>query len=127
MIFVDTSFLIALLITKDRFHKRAIEISQSINERKVINNTVLSETLNAFSGKGGKVGKDLYDALIEMFDIQYLTKDDYEDAINLYLQYDSSINYSDCTILSTMFQNNINQIVSFDSDFEKINGVSIIN
>ena len=127
MIFVDTSFLIALLISSDNFHENAVDISQTINERKVINNTVLNETLNAFAGKGGKVGKELYDAIIEMFDIYYLNSTNYEDAIDLYLHYDSSINYSDCTILSTMFQNNINPILSFDSDFEEIDGISIKN
>lgn len=127
MIFVDTSFLIALLISTDQFHKRALEISQTISERKVINNTVLNETLNAFTGKGGKVGNDLYNVINEMFDIQFLTPADYDDAINLYLHYDSSINYSDCTILSTMFQNDIGRIISFDSDFEKISGVNVIN
>ena len=127
MIFVDTSFLIALLISSDQFHEKALSISQTINERKVINNTVLNETLNAFTGKGGKVGKELYNLILKMFDIQYLTPDDYNGAMDLYLYYDSTINYSDCTILSTMFQNDISQILSFDSDFEKINGISIIN
>lgn len=127
MIFVDTSFLIALLISSDQFHEKALNISQTINERKIINNTVLNETLNAFTGKGGKIGKELYDVICEMFDIQYLNSADYDDAIELYLHYDSSINYSDCTILSTMFQNDINQILSFDSDFEKVKGISIIN
>ncbi len=127
MIFVDTSFLIALLISSDQFHEKALSISQTINERKVINNTVLNETLNAFTGKGGKVGKELYNLILKMFDIQYLTPDDYNGAMDLYLYYDSAIDYSDCTILSTMFQNDISQILSFDSDFEKINGISIIN
>lgn len=127
MIFIDTSFLIALLISSDKFHEKALRISQTINERKVINNTVLNETLNAFTGKGGKLGNDLYNVILEMFDIQYLTHDDYKEAIDLYLHYDSAINYSDCTILSTMFQNNISQILSFDSDFEKIQGISIVN
>ena len=127
MIFVDTSFLIALLISSDQFHEKALGVSQTINERKVINNTVLNETLNAFTGKGGKVGKELYNLILKMFDIQYLTPDDYNGAMDLYLYYDSTINYSDCTILSTMFQNDISKILSFDSDFEKINGISIIN
>ena len=127
MIFVDTSFLIALLISTDQFHEKALEISKNINERKMINNTVLNETLNAFTGKGGKIGNDLYNVVLEMFDIYYLTPADYDDSIELYLHYDSSINFSDCTIVSTMFQNNINSIISFDSDFEKIDGISVIN
>ena len=41
--------------------------------------------------------------------------------------FDSSINFSDCTILSTMIRNKIDKIISFDSDFEKVKGIKIIN
>lgn len=127
MIFVDTTFLIALLIKTDPLHEKALEISETIHERKVINNTVLNETLNAFTGKGGKLGKELYEVISEMFDVKYLEESDYEDAINIYLNFNSSINYSDCTILSTMVKNKINRIVTFDSDFNKIKGITVVN
>ena len=127
MIFVDTTFLIALLIKTDPLHEKALEISETIHERKVINNMVLNETLNAFTGKGGKVGKELYQVILEMFDVKYLDEGDYEDAINIYLNFNSSINYSDCTILSTMIKSKINRIVTFDSDFNKIKGITVIN
>ena len=61
-----------------------------------------------------------------MFDIEYLDSDDYDAAMEIYLAYDSSINYSDCTILVTMFQNKIDKIATFDSHFEKIKGLTII-
>ena len=127
MIFVDTTFLIALLIKTDPLHEKALEISETIRERKVITNTVLNETLNAFTGKGGKAGKELYQVILEMFDIIYLDEKDYENAIDIYLNFNSSINYSDCTILSSMVKNKINRIVTFDSDFNKIKGINVIN
>ena len=127
MIFVDTSFLIALLIKTDSHHEKALKIAESIHERKVINSTVMNETLNAFTGKGGKIGKELYQIIEEMFDIEYLNQSDYEHAMEIYLHFDSSINFSDCTILSTMIRNKIDKIISFDSDFEKVKGIKIIN
>ena len=127
MIFVDTSFLLALLIKTDPFHEKALQIGETIHEKKVINNVVLTETLNAFTSKGGKVGKELYHGITEMFEIKYLNKSDYDDAIELYLNLDSSINYSDCTILSTMINNKINRIASFDSDFKRIKGINVID
>ena len=127
MIFVDTTFLIALLIKTDPLHEKALKIGGTIHEKKVINNTVLNETLNAFTGKGGKAGKELYQVILEMFDIIYLDEKDYENAIDIYLNFNSSINYSDCTILSTMIENKINRIVTFDSDFNKINGIDVIS
>ena len=127
MIFVDTSFLIALLVKTDSHHEEALKIAESIHERKVINSTVLNETLNAFTGKGGKIGEELYQIIEEMFDIEYLNQADYEHAMEIYLHFDSSINFSDCTILSTMIRNKIDKIISFDSDFEKVKGIKIIN
>ena len=127
MIFVDTSFLIALLVKTDSHHEKALKIAESIHERKVINSTVMNETLNAFTGKGGKIGKELYRIIEEMFDIEYLNQSDYEHAMEIYLHFDSSINFSDCTILSTMIRNKIDKIISFDSDFEKVKGIKIIN
>ena len=127
MIFVDTTFLLALLIKTDLYHDLALNIAKNIQEKKMINNTVLNETLNAFTGKGGKIGKGLYQVINEMFDIEYLNEDDYKNAVDIYLNYDSSINYSDCTILVSMQKNKIDKILSFDSDFNKINGISVIN
>ncbi|MBR2556779.1 MAG: PIN domain-containing protein [Methanobrevibacter sp.] len=127
MIFVDTTFLLALLIKTDRYHDLALNIAKNIQEKKMINNTVLNETLNAFTGKGGKIGKELYQVINEMFDIEYLNEDDYKNAVDIYLNYDSSINYSDCTILVSMQKNKIDKIISFDSDFNKIKGISVIN
>ena len=42
---------------------------------------------------------------------------------NLFKYYNLSVNYSDCTILKTMMDNNVSVVVSFDSDFDKINGI----
>lgn len=127
MIFVDTTFLIALLIETDSLHEKALKIGENIHERKVINNTVLNETLNSFTGKGGKLGNGLYQVIKEMFDIEYLNETDYENAIKIYFHYNSAINYSDCTILETMMKNSINKILTFDSDFDKIKGITVIN
>ena len=87
MIFVDTTFLIALLIKTDPFHEKALEVSNDIHDRKVINNTVLNETLNVFTGKGGKLGKELYKIINEMFDIKYLNSVDYDEAMDIYLDF----------------------------------------
>ena len=127
MIFIDTSFLLAILIKSDINHNKALELSDTFYENKMINSTVLTETLNLFTGIGGKIGISLYNNLNNMFDIDYLTKNDYDDAIEIYLSYNSSINYSDCTILKSMQKYNINKIATFDSDFNKIKGLDIIS
>jgi hypothetical protein len=127
MIFIDSSFLLALLIKSDINHHRALELGDNFYENKMINTTVLTETLNAFNAVGGKTGVSLYENLKEMFEIDYLTINDFDESIEIYLKYDSSINYSDCTILKSMQKNNISKIATFDSDFKKVNGIEIIS
>lgn len=48
MIFLDSSYLIALIIDKDTHHKKSKTLKPVLsNEIKVINNTVLVEVLNS--------------------------------------------------------------------------------
>lgn len=39
-------------------------------------------------------------------------------------QYKYDINYSDCLIILTMYNNNLNTIVSFDDDFNHISHIN---
>ncbi|MDL2246789.1 type II toxin-antitoxin system VapC family toxin [Methanobrevibacter sp. OttesenSCG-928-K11] len=126
MIFVDSSYLIAILINNDYHHKRALKLADKVTEKRIINNTVLTETLNSFTKCGGKLAKELFEMINETHEIQYLTRKDYQNTIDTYLFYGSSINYSDCTMLETMKKLNINKILSFDSDFDKIKGIKRI-
>lgn len=126
MIFIDSSYYIARLIEKDRFHKRSIELESQLNEKRYINSTVLNETLNAFSSFGGADINDLFLYLNEMNEVIYLNENDFIESVNLSKYYDSSINFSDCTVLQSMQKLGINKIVSFDEDFYKIKGLTVI-
>ena len=108
MIFVDASFLVGLLLTNDVNNPRANELIDLIDDDDlIINNTVLTETINFLS----------------KCDIHYLTANDYSSAIGTYLHYDGAVNFSDCTILKSMESLGIDEIVSFDSDFDLISGI----
>lgn len=48
MLFLDSSYLIGLIIDNDQHHLKATELKPYLkNEKKIINNTVLVETLNS--------------------------------------------------------------------------------
>lgn len=127
MYFIDSSFLISLLTENEKNNQHSCEISENINEYRVINNIVLSETLNGIRRYEKRVDLNkIYTIINEVMDIKYLKKSDYEEAINIYSYYNGSINYSDCLILKTMQDNNINKILSYDNDFDKINGLQRI-
>lgn len=123
MIFLDSSYLIALMLKQDRNYKKASDLKTTIfNERIIINNTVLSEVLNSFN-KYNLLNLEHNVNNMFKFDIDYLTEDDYKKALTYYRYYNTAINFSDCTILVTMNKYNTDKIVSFDSDFNKIKGI----
>ena len=131
MIFFDSSFLIGLIIKSDNKHNDAIRIKEKLaslgNERRVINNIVIGETLNSFGRFSGKQTKEIFNMLHLMYDVVYLSNEDYNKAIDIYLYYNGSINFHDCLILQTMEKLQITKIVTFDDDFKKVNGLKIIN
>lgn len=123
MIFLDSSYLIALMLKQDRNYKKASDLKTTIfNERIIINNTVLSEVLNSFN-KYNSLNLEHNVNNMFKFDIDYLTEDDYKRALTYYRYYNTAINFSDCTILVTMNKYNTDKIVSFNSDFNKIKGI----
>ena len=128
MIFLDSSYLIGLIIDNDQYHIKATELKSSLkNEKKLINNTVLVETLNSIKRTNHTINTDkILNSVLKLDKIDFLTKNEYFKALKLFNYYNQSINFSDCTILYTMQENSINTIVSFDSDFDKINTINRI-
>ena len=129
MIFLDTTYLIGLIFSTDANHLKSKQLSKKFSEeRKAINNVVLIEVLNSLDNYKFKLNdNDVFECLLKLDYIDILNKEDYMFSFNIFEYYDKSINYSDCTILKTMFVNNINTIVSFDSDFDKISGINRIS
>ena len=97
------------------------------NEKMIINNLVLSEVLNLISKRSRLDITSVYEIIKKNVEIIYLGEEDYLKAMQLCKYYDNSINYSDCLILTTMKNLNITKIVSFDSGFEKVKGLDLIN
>ena len=128
MIFLDSSYLIGLIIDNDQHHTKAVELKPYLkNEKKLINNTVLVETLNNIKSTNHSIDTDeIVNSILKLDSIEFLTREDYFKSIELFNYYNQSINYSDCTILYTMQQYSLNTIVSFDSDFDKVNTINRI-
>lgn len=124
MIFLDSSYLIGLILKNDPFNPQSHLLKHYLEkEKKVINNTVLNEVLNSLGSNNYIPDLPFIKKLLFSFNIDVLTYDDYKDSFELFEFYNFSINFSDCTILNTMQNHNINKIVSFDSDFDKVKGI----
>lgn len=128
MIFLDTSYINGLIIKNDDYADLSRNMEPFLkNETKVINITVLVEVLNSINRYNffGDVN-DLMNQLVNLNVFDYLSKQDYEKSLQLFRHYGRSINFADCTILQSMQNHGITRIVSFDSDFDKINGLQRI-
>lgn len=127
MIFLDSTYLIALILKNDSlYYKSHLLKSYLDDENKIINNTVFNEVLNSVTSNNSNYDLNHIKKLLLSFNIDFLTSDDYLDSFDIFEYYNFSVNFSDCTILNTMQNYNINQIASFDSDFDKIKGVKRI-
>lgn len=129
MIFLDTSYFVSLMDKMDVYHKNSMEIQDYLNdsnEKTVINTTVPVETLNRFI-KTNILARKMFDALKAQHKIIMLTNADYIESLDVNMWFGNSINFSDCTIINTMIKRDIQDIVTFDRDFEKVDGLHVIN
>lgn len=120
MIFIDTSYLLAILNNKDQWHEQALKLAPKVEKTgKIISNIVITEILNGLTGLvNGKEIKRLYEILTTVYLVYNETKEIYEKAILIANKYDGTIGYSDCTIMAIMDTLGIQEIVSFDEDFD---------
>ncbi|MEE1117217.1 type II toxin-antitoxin system VapC family toxin [Methanosphaera sp.] len=124
MIFVDASYIIALIIEKDEFHEKALQLLPKIeSHEKVITMPMVVETINLIgSCNGGKVGYTVYRYIKDNYTIiNYETLLD--ESIYYFLKYDGTLSLADSTAIQVMKSKKIHEIYSFDSDFDKVEGI----
>jgi uncharacterized protein len=76
--------------------------------------------------EGGKAGKILYEYFVDNCKIACTDTDLLENAMQTFLMYDGTISLADATSVEIMHLFGIDRIVSFDSDFDKVNGIKRI-
>jgi len=128
MIFIDSSFFIAYFNENDKWHKKSLKVANLINHReKIISNLIISETVTTigslFKGKAGDIA---YNHLIKNYNVIYDNRNKSQDAMKIYLHYDGNLSFADSLSVQIMDEMNIKEIASFDSDFDKVNGIQRI-
>jgi len=125
MIFIDSSFLTAYFNENDRWHKKSLAVAKSIRTReKVISNLIISETVtNIGSLLKGKAGNIVYNHLIKNYHVIYDNKKRSNNAMKIFLKYDGVLSLADSLSVQIMKEQNITEIASFDSDFDKVKGI----
>ncbi|MDY9922316.1 type II toxin-antitoxin system VapC family toxin [Methanobacterium sp.] len=125
MIFIDASFFIAASIKKDQWHARVRKILPEVTEQdKMTSIVVLSEAVTMVGSlAGGKMGARLYNYIMDNHEVNFVDKEISTQAINFFLNYDGVLSFADSVSVQLMKQYEIDTIVSFDSDFDKVKGI----
>ena len=124
MIFIDASYIIALIVEKDQWHNDAVRLLEKLkSEDKIITEPMIIESLNLIgSCHGGKVGVKVFKYIKDNFTI-FKSNTLLEESLRYYLKFDGTLSLADCTAIHTMKENNIIEILSFDDDFDKVDGI----
>lgn len=128
LIFLDSSFFIALALKNDQWHLQAKKLASIVEESdKTVSDLVLSESVTMVGSLGGgKQGKLIYDYLMDNSQIIHTDQEICDNSIQIYLKYDGVLSFADSVSVELMNQNKIKKIVSFDSNFDKINNIERI-
>ena len=129
MIFADSSFFIALLNKKDQWHKYIPKVLPQIDKvKKITSILVLSEAVTLLGSlSGGKASVLIYEYIIDNYEVIYIDKTFSSNAMEKFLQYDGTLSLADCASLKIMEMHQVDSIVSFDSDFDKVKNLNRIH
>ncbi len=129
MIFVDSSYYIAIADTKDQWHKKSLELSEYIEiNTSVVSSFIISEVVTEIGRRsGGKVSYNLYNYFTDNCKIIYIDRDLLSESMEIVLKYDGILSLADAASVTIMDNMKIGEIISFDSDFDKVDFINRIH
>jgi predicted nucleic acid-binding protein len=124
MIFADSSFFIGLVDTHDQWHKKAVKVLEKLKDDLVVSDLIVSEsvTMTGYRAKG-KAGITLYNYFKDNCHIEYVNENVLEEAMSIFLKFDGKLSVADSVSVTIMRRSNIKKIISFDSDFDRVDGI----
>lgn len=129
MIFVDTSFLVALFWDIDPNTKEALNLWSKVDPEKIVSEDILKETLTVLSQRIGRDGAiAAYGKIVEELTVLPVHSDRYQSGLKLFLnpKLQKDISLIDCISAAICRELRIKQILSFDNHFKSL-GLKIIS
>jgi uncharacterized protein len=125
MIFVDSSFFIALVDRKDQWHPAAKAVLPVLaDEAIIISDLIIAESVTIIGRRsGGKAVEQLYHYFTDNCDLVVTDEKILKGGMSVFLRYDGTLSVSDAVSVFIMGRKNIDRILSFDSDFDKVSGI----
>ena len=129
-IFVDSSFLIALVNEKYSLHAKSLEYIDLIEKNDCyISNLVINEVITVIGNKIDlETAISAYDLINDIFHVinEYEIKDFNSTTMLIYEKHGTKLSFTDCSIIVDMHYHKIENLLSFDKDFKKAEGINLI-
>lgn len=122
--------VIALAVDDDQYHPRAVELLPTIDEEQMISDLVLSESVTGVGARlGHKGAREVFDNLFHNPSVRvvFLNKRLAQRSISTYARFGGKLSFADAASVKIMEDNKLDKIVSFDSDFDGIDGVTRVH
>ena len=134
--FLDTSFILALILDNDSNYYKALKHENILHEKCYINHNVLNEVLTLIGRKVNvETAKEVYYTLIDNFILlnEYNIPNYNNKTFSIFEKYlgkksnKTKLSFTDSSILVTMVEFDINNLVSFDEEFKRVKNIKLIN
>ena len=129
-IFLDSSFIIALVNDNDSLHKQALEYLELTESNECfISNLIINEVITVIGNKLGlEIAISTYDLLTSVFNIvnEYDLVDFNSNVMLLYESYNTKLSFTDSSIIYIMGEEEINNLLSFDKEFKRVESINLI-
>ena len=124
MIFVDSSYLIAIADRKDRWHRQALRLSNGFGKGLLVSDFVIAEAVSTVGARGGgRAARSLFEFLKESCEVEYVDSMILDEAENLYQQFDTRLSIAQCATLAVMTRRGVSKILSFNDRFDQVKGI----
>jgi len=124
-VFVDSSFWVAISDDRDQWHSRAVAIQKHVVSGVKVLDLGISESLTIVGSRGGgKPAQKLYEHFRDSCTILYVDNLLLDAAMERHLRHDGQLSVVDCATVEAMIRSKDRNIVSFDSDFDLVRGLT---
>lgn len=137
-LFLDTSFILGYVNSNDELHKNALRLEEGediLSQDCYINNNVLNEVLT-LTGRRINIdaAEETYYGIIDSFKIldEYSILNYTAKTFNIFKRIvgpkskKTKLSFTDSSIILTMQESNITDLVSFDQQFKNFNEINLI-
>ena len=129
-IFIDSSFLIALINENDSLHEKSLQYLDLIEKNDCyISNLIINEVITVI---GNKIDlKTAISAFNLLYDIFYLI-DEYENkdfnsfVMLVYEKFNAKLSFTDSSVIVNMHNEGIDNLLSFDNEFKRVKDINLI-